>query len=318
MLAVYMVVALYTCFIGTFLAVFVPQACYVSTGGGRNATAAAHDCTFAENVYIGLDPYNVGTLLLNLVTFLVLVVGFVVEYHRERWIIAHLDVDSSLPDTYLDTILTGTAGSDAPGVNGYDSNGPGGPIYQQRRQLHQTLFEYNKHYKKLFEWIAPLMLGNIVVSGVLVFMYWYRDVRFFCLSASSHIVSLPFLAPHPATQYLRRPPPQYRTATTFITSVILVGGRIVNSIYVSRYCQTNSMAQSVNLVSQLTFNTVAPPFAFLKPSGLPPIHVPAAVPWHRSSRRNNPALLMYYSEHGTPHVVGEQQQNTPVQVGTVV
>lgn len=165
MVAGYMLIALYTCFVGTFLAVFVPQLC-------GNA-----ECTFEQNVYVDLSPYNVAALLLNLATFLALLLGFIVEFRRERWIINNLDVDPALPENNLNTELCLTTADDAPGTNGWPADGLGGPNHQHKLELRRTLYEYNKHYKKLYEWIAGLTVANVVVSGVLVFYYYFKDVR---------------------------------------------------------------------------------------------------------------------------------------------
>ena len=174
----YMLVAVYTCFVGTFLAVFVPQRCDTAVPSrGGNTTVLSTECTFAQNVYLGLDPYNVAALLLNLATFLALLLGFIVEFRRERWIINNLELDPALPENNLNTELCLTTADDAPGTNGWPADGPGGPNHQHKLELRRTLYEYNKHYKKLYEWIAGLTVANVVVSGVLVFYFWFQDVR---------------------------------------------------------------------------------------------------------------------------------------------
>ena len=161
----YLTLATYTCFIGTFLAVFVPQRCTTvlpAAAGAGNATVVASECTFAQNVYQDIDAYNTGALLLNLATFLVLMVGFYLEFQREKWIIHNLDADPAKPDNNLASELTG------------DSEGLSDEL---KMELFRTLRLHNRRYKIIFEAIFFFMIANAVVSGVLVFLYWFQDVR---------------------------------------------------------------------------------------------------------------------------------------------
>ena len=161
----YLTLATYTCFIGTFLAVFVPQRCTTvlpAAAGAGNATVVASECTFAQNVYEDIDAYNTGALLLNLATFLVLMCGFYLEFQREKWIIHNLDADPAKPDNNLASELTG------------DSEGLSDEL---KTELFRTLRLHNRKYKVIFEVILFFMIANAVVSGVLVFLYWFQDVR---------------------------------------------------------------------------------------------------------------------------------------------
>ena len=198
------VAALYANVIASFLAVFVPQRCDREVSlGTRNSTVARvqTDCTFAENVYIDITPFNAFTLAINLFTCLVLGFGFYLEWRRDLFIIESFDVDENKGDNMLRIQL------EEPG----------------RSALRENLRGYNRMYRNYFIGLLIIFLSNVVVSGVLVFHYFYQD---------------------------------YRTATTFITSISLVSQRLYSSLYVAFDCVTNEKAESNNLNVPLAFNIV--------------------------------------------------------------
>lgn len=200
--------ALYSNVISSFLAVFVPQNCptTVYTGGNgkfTNATVVNTECTFQQNVYIDISPYNAFTLIVNLVTCIALIVGFYIEWRRDMFIIEHFDVDESKGDDDLKLQL------DVPT-----------PTHDH---LRVTLASYNRLYRNYFIWLAILFIVNVAVSGVLVFHYYYAD---------------------------------YRTATTFLTSLSLVSARLYSALYVAFDCLSGEKAESNNLNVPLAFNIV--------------------------------------------------------------
>jgi hypothetical protein len=144
----YLLIAAYSCFVGSFFAVFVPQSC------------DGHECTFAENVYVGLTPFNVFVLVCNLAMACVLLSGFVYEFMRERWIILHFDQNDALPDDQLSDEIT------------------------QFSALNEHLLRYNRQYFHLFIFICVFHLANTGVSIALISFYYngYRSVTTFVTS----------------------------------------------------------------------------------------------------------------------------------------
>jgi hypothetical protein len=136
--------AVYYVLICGFLAVFVPQACPVTIGTGVNATTVTPECTFAENVYIDIGPYNAMVLVINLVTVLLLLAGLAFELARERWIITNFDIDYGKPDEYLSSCLIANP------------------------KLEAAFHWWNKTYMAIFGSLFALFLVNAGVSAKLV------------------------------------------------------------------------------------------------------------------------------------------------------
>lgn len=202
----YLIYATYIVFVGTFLAVFVPQRCDNPILLSNSTTVVSEECTFAQNVYQGLDPYNVFAILLNLATFLVLMVGFIVEFRREKWIIYHLDVD---PKKAEDNLVKELSGDAHPELGD-----------ELKRELFTLLRKYNRQYKQLFQVIFFLMIANAAVSGVLVFYYWFMDVRCqrarrFPPNAALAAPTRPHPAPHLHPRARSTAPPQRTSPACF-------------------------------------------------------------------------------------------------------
>jgi len=192
------IAGLYSCVMSSFLAVFVPQRCDVPR---NNVTRLSTDCTFEENVYIDISPYNLGTLLVNLVTCVMLAIGFFIEWRRDLFVIDNFDVDEGKPDTGLKGQLAEPA----------------------NHKLLKILQSYNRTYRNYFLGLIFVFAGNVVTSGVLVFYYYYQD---------------------------------YRTATTFLTSIALVSQRLYASTCVAWESASHDSAESFSLSEPLFFNIV--------------------------------------------------------------
>jgi len=196
--------ALYSNVISSFLAVFVPQNCpTVIAGAGRNVTVVNTECTYQQNTYIDISPYNAFTLVVNLVTCIALIVGFYIEWRRDMFIISHFDIEESKGDDDLKLLLAEPS-----------------PYHDS---LRLTLASYNRVYRNYFIFLLILFIVNVCVSGVLVFHYYYAD---------------------------------YRTATTFLTSISLVSARLYCALYVAFDCLSGEKAESNNLNAPLAFNIV--------------------------------------------------------------
>ena len=143
-----LLVKAYSCFVGAFFAVFVPQRCETEVRGVKVAT----DCTFAQNVYEDIDRLNAITLVVNAVAAVSLLAGFYFEWRRERWIIEHLDVDYSRGEDYLKKDIAGHEGV----------------------RLH--LEQFNRRYNRGFIFIMLINLANVCLS-IYFLTFWYADYR---------------------------------------------------------------------------------------------------------------------------------------------
>jgi hypothetical protein len=147
----------YSCVVGAFFAVFVPQKCpidqyYTEGNVTKTFTVTDRECSFAENVYINIDGYNVATLIVNLVSALLLLAGFAFEFQRSAWIIEHLDVDYDKPENNL-----------AEDLVGYES-------------FRLALYKLNKTYYNLFLAIGIVNTANVGMSIYLIYL-WYANFR---------------------------------------------------------------------------------------------------------------------------------------------
>ena len=143
-----LLVKAYSCFIGAFFAVFVPQRCTQQVGD----TIVNTDCTFAQNVYEDIDRLNLITLLVNLASAMSLLAGFYYEWRRERWIIEHLDVDYSKGENNL-----------VKDIQGHET-------------LRLQLTQYNLRYFRAFVLIGLLNIANVCLS-IYFMTFWYADYR---------------------------------------------------------------------------------------------------------------------------------------------
>ena len=223
-----LLIAVYSCIIGAFFAVFVPQACPNVYRDVANVTQVYYaECTFAQNVYEDIDFFNTVVLGVNLASAILLLIGFAFEFKRERFIIENLDVNPEKPDNNLAGLLPGHPELAAK-LNFYSSwvrrplpppppprkNRPRSPPPAPPRALPQ--------YSRLFTFILLVNLVNVGLSIRLIYI-WYAG---------------------------------FRSVVTFLTNFIFLFSRLVNSILVARACELDNKAQSTNLVEPLTFNVL--------------------------------------------------------------
>ena len=151
-------VSAYSCTVGTLLVVFVPQRCTTLVGGGRNVTATVVDseCTFAQNVYEAISPYNAGVLVVSFLTVAALAYGFYIEAQRDAWIVRKFNADHSKPDDLLRQELDVQ-------------------LHPENAKLREKLVGLNRHYYRVFATIACLWGVNVVLSAVVCFYYYFQD-----------------------------------------------------------------------------------------------------------------------------------------------
>lgn len=150
----------YSCFVGTLLSIFVPQDCPVQLTLANVTATISSECSFSQNLYINISPYNAFSLAFNFFTVAALAWGFSVEFSRDRWILAHFDVVPSVPDDHLKTDLDAT-------------------LHPENVGLKNTLMERNLYYYRVILLVTVLYAINVIVSGVLVFYFYYQVRAFF-------------------------------------------------------------------------------------------------------------------------------------------
>ena len=124
----------------SLLSVFVPQSC------------DGQLCTVQENVSHLID-YNSFVLSFNLFTLAVFILLYIIELHRERWMISHLDYDKNLDEVYL--------------VN----------HKEKYPKIFSTLQSLNKKYHRAYSTILYIYILNFIFSAVLVYHYYYYEYR---------------------------------------------------------------------------------------------------------------------------------------------
>ena len=100
--------------IGTFLSWFVPHHCFKShSGASVDADEASSEARADDDSIIAAgfacgsigdtrgDPMEFASLVLNGVTFIVIIVMYYIEYQREHWCIEELDINPAEPDDNL-------------------------------------------------------------------------------------------------------------------------------------------------------------------------------------------------------------------------
>jgi len=177
-------------------------------GVNGNATLiVTGECTFDQNLYVDIEPYNAFVLAMNFFTVLCVFCAFYFESERDKWLLGKFEANPSLPDDALQKSL-------GPRTN------------PESEQLYSGLLQLNRQYLVIFRLVVGIYICNAVVSGVLVFKFYYIN---------------------------------YRTATTFLTSLLLVGTRMYNSLALAQQsfdAEGNCRAQSVNIMEPTSFNSI--------------------------------------------------------------
>ena len=155
----FLLIAGYSCFVGTLLAIFVPQGCGTFQNEGANSTLtySQSDCTIDQNVYQDITPFNAFVLFVNFFTAAALAYGFYVEFTRERFILERFDVDDAKPDDYLYTMELNK------------------DQHPENTKLAEALLAINRRYYNTVVFLSVLYLFNALVSAVLVFYFYYQD-----------------------------------------------------------------------------------------------------------------------------------------------
>ncbi len=136
---------LYRILIGSFYSIFVPQSCPDKINGIPQLTY--HTCTLEDNIS-DLTTFNKATIGINAVTAVVSLIGFILEFRREQWMIKHLEVDSKKSDDNL--------------IHEIESYS----------KMKASFLKKNKDYYRVFITIASLSLINTIVSGILIGDYY--------------------------------------------------------------------------------------------------------------------------------------------------
>jgi hypothetical protein len=147
----------YRILIGSFYSIFVPQICpdkpthsFNGTNyyGHYNSTELSyHACTLEDNV-TDLTDFNKFVLAFNAFTALLMLIAFIVEFRRENWIINHLDVDATKPDSNLRVEIEGYT------------------------KMKKSITSKNVRYLTIFISVGIVSLINCAVSAALIAFYF--------------------------------------------------------------------------------------------------------------------------------------------------
>ena len=249
-----LLVKAYSCFVGAFFAVFVPQKC--GEVGGQ-----AVDCTFAQNVYEDIDRLNAITLAVNAIAAASLLAGFVVEFRRERWIILHLDVDYNKSEENLKGDL------------------------DRYFQLRHSLLAWNLSYLHAFIAIAVINVANVALGLVILLPLaagkalreGSRRARDFAAAqkqrlkmlSSALLISVPWMSMSSASDDIGRAAPANILALTLLgvlLHALLLGFNNGACLLLRRAGLRIALAERKAVVvncSQKTLNTAVSVIAFL-------------------------------------------------------
>jgi uncharacterized membrane protein YeiB len=139
----------YRIVIGSFYSIFVPQICPDRPGDAAyNATITTyHACSLEDNV-TDLSDYNKAVLAFNAFTGLLMLIAFIIEFRRENWIINHLDVDHTKPDSNLKTEI------------------------ETYTKMKKSITHKNWRYMIVFTSVGVVSVINCVVSAILMAYYF--------------------------------------------------------------------------------------------------------------------------------------------------
>jgi hypothetical protein len=146
----------YRIIIGSFYSIFVPQICpdkpTHSFNGtnyyyGNSTEIQYHACTLEDNV-TDLTDFNKFVLAFNAFTALLMLIAFIVEFRRENWIINHLDVDATKPDSNLRVEIEGYT------------------------KMKKSITRKNVRYLTIFISVGIVSLINCAVSAALIAFYF--------------------------------------------------------------------------------------------------------------------------------------------------
>jgi hypothetical protein len=156
LITLFLLLDAYRVLIGSFYTLFVPQSCpdkpilvfYNTT----NTTLLEqpntfHPCTLEDNV-TDLTLLNEAALSLNAATCFFMVIGFILEYRREQWMVKHLEVDPKKSDNNLVTEI------------------------ESYEKMKKSLKNKNRDFRNIFAFVGVMSAINIICSGFLVYEYY--------------------------------------------------------------------------------------------------------------------------------------------------
>jgi hypothetical protein len=173
----------------TLLSVVVPQRC---------DNQPDKLCTMMDN-FTNLTNYNTAVTVFNFITLGGFIGLYVVEYMRENWCIEYLDIDNNVANTNLKTEIE---------------------LYPEYKERMITL---NSNYNKMSIAIVISNIINFILSGVLIYGYYYLD---------------------------------YRSITVLITNFILIIDKLINCFNVSNKAVAEMLPISAYMTTPIVFNVI--------------------------------------------------------------
>jgi len=176
------------------LSILVPQNC------------DGHVCSTIENL-TDLDKFNTIVVIYNFITVGIFFSSYIFEMNREYWIIQTFDHDNTIPGNNLKQII------------------------RKYPRIERRLKTLNNWYYIFSILLYFFIISNFILSGILVFNYYYN----------------------------------YQTVTVMLADLALVSSKVHNQFMSARKCRKNNMAMSAYMNTNLVFNVLDKRFSTRSP-----------------------------------------------------
>jgi|694.fasta_scaffold144974_2 hypothetical protein len=176
------------------LSVLVPQNC------------DGHVCSTIENL-TDLDKFNTIVVVYNFITVGIFFSSYIFEMNREYWIIQTFDHNNTIPGNNLKQII------------------------KKYPKIEKRLKSINNCYYIFSILLYFFIISNFILSGILVFSYYYN----------------------------------YQTVIVMLSDLALVSNKVHNQFMAARKCRKNNMAMSAYMNTNLVFNVLDKRFTTRSP-----------------------------------------------------
>lgn len=176
------------------LSVLVPQNC------------DGHICSTIENL-TDLDKFNTIVVVYNFITVGIFFSSYIFEMNREYWIIQTFDHDNTIPGNNLKQNI------------------------KKYPRIEKRLKRINNCYYIFSILLYFFIISNFILSGILVFSYYYN----------------------------------YQTVFVMLSDLALVSSKVHNQFMAARKCRKNNMAMSAYMNTNLVFNVLDKRFTTRSP-----------------------------------------------------
>jgi hypothetical protein len=138
------VIDIYRILVCSFYSIFVVQECEKII---NNSTIVV-SCSYRERIE-HIQKYDIIVLIFNGCNFMILLIGFIYEFYREKWMIYNLHRDSKYSIKNLKKEL------------------------EENKQIRKNLYKINRNYLYLYVVICVFNVINLVVSIIQIYDNYY-------------------------------------------------------------------------------------------------------------------------------------------------